>query len=59
MRAFFAVLWSFFGIRSKRHLEADAKKLKPHQVITAGLLLVFSFAVAVAFLVSFITRSQY
>ena len=33
-----AVLWSFFGVRKRRDLEADAAQLNPLHLVIAGLL---------------------
>jgi hypothetical protein len=33
-----AVLWSFFGVRKRRDLEADATQLNPLHVIAAALI---------------------
>jgi hypothetical protein len=33
-----AVMWSFFGVRKRRDLEADATQLNPVHIILAGLL---------------------
>lgn len=33
-----AVMWSFFGVRKRRDLEADATQLNPLHIILAGLL---------------------
>jgi hypothetical protein len=33
-----AVMWSFFGVRKRRDLEADASQLNPVHVIVAALL---------------------
>ncbi|MBC8749935.1 MULTISPECIES: DUF2970 domain-containing protein [Paraburkholderia] len=33
-----AVLWSFFGVRKRRDLEADATQLNPLHVIVAALI---------------------
>ena len=33
-----AVLWSFFGVRKRRDLEADATQLNPVHVIVAALI---------------------
>jgi hypothetical protein len=33
-----AVLWSFFGVRRRRDLEADATQLNPVHVIIAALI---------------------
>ena len=33
-----AVLWSFFGVRKRRDLEADAAQLNPLHLIIAGVI---------------------
>ena len=33
-----AVFWSFFGVRKRRDLEADASQLNPLHVIAAALI---------------------
>jgi hypothetical protein len=33
-----AVMWSFFGVRKRRDLEADATQLNPLHVIVAALI---------------------
>ncbi len=33
-----AVFWSFFGVRKRRDLEADATQLNPLHVIAAALI---------------------
>ncbi|AIO66038.1 DUF2970 domain-containing protein [Burkholderia oklahomensis] len=33
-----AVLWSFFGVRKRRDLEADATQLNPLHVLIAALI---------------------
>lgn len=33
-----AVAWSFFGVRRRRDLDADAQRLNPVHVVIAGLL---------------------
>ncbi|QCP48106.1 DUF2970 domain-containing protein [Trinickia violacea] len=33
-----AVMWSFFGVRKRRDLEADATQLNPVHVVIAALL---------------------
>lgn len=43
--AFKAVLWSFLGIRKHSEYEADQKRLKPAQVIVAGVLSALVFVV--------------
>ena len=54
--AFKAVFWSFFGVRKRAHYEADAKQLKPHHVIVAGLVSAALFVLALFVLVKWITR---
>lgn len=33
-----AVMWSFFGVRKRRDLEADAARLNPLHVVIAALI---------------------
>ena len=49
--AFKAVLWSFLGIRKYAEYEADQKRLKPVQVIVAGLISALVFVLLLFFLV--------
>lgn len=49
--AFKAVLWSFFGIRKRSEYEADQKRLKPVQIIVAGVLSALVFVVVLFFVV--------
>jgi len=41
-----AVLWSFFGVRKRRDLEADAAQLNPLHLIVAGVIGAVLFVVA-------------
>ena len=43
-----AVFWSFFGVRKRRDLEADATQLNPLHVIAAALI---SAAILIAVLI--------
>jgi Protein of unknown function (DUF2970) len=43
--AFKAVLWSFFGVRKRAEYEADQKRLKPVQIIVAGVVSAAIFVV--------------
>lgn len=52
-----AVFWSFFGVRKGRHMQQDALRIRPHQVVIIGLLAGLLFVLALLTLVSFITRS--
>lgn len=38
MSAWRAVFWGFLGVRKGRDLDRDADRLKPRQIILAGLL---------------------
>jgi amino acid transporter len=38
LRLVAAVLWSFFGVRKRRDLEADAAQLNPLHLIVAGVI---------------------
>jgi len=46
-----AVFWSFLGIRKRRDYEADSVKLKPQQVIIAGLIGAALFVLSLLLLV--------
>jgi len=49
--AFKAVFWSFFGVRKRADYESDSAKLKPGQVIAAGVISALAFVLALFFLV--------
>jgi hypothetical protein len=51
LSAFKAVLWSFLGIRKQSEYEADQKRLKPVQVIVAGVVSALVFVVVLFFVV--------
>lgn len=38
MGVFRAVFWSFFGVRRGHDLEQDAQRLRPLQIVLAGLV---------------------
>lgn len=38
LRAVFAVLWGFFGVRKRRDYDGDAQSLTQTQIIVAGLI---------------------
>jgi hypothetical protein len=46
-----AVFWSFLGIRRRSDYEADSVKLKPQQVIIAGLIGAAIFVLSLILLV--------
>jgi len=50
-----AVLWSFFGVRKRRHMEADIGSLTLPQVVIAGLAGAALFVLTLVTLVHFIT----
>lgn len=56
LQAALAVFWSFFGIRKRRDYDADAKSLKPAQVIIAGLLGAAVFVASLLLIVYLATR---
>jgi hypothetical protein len=49
-----AVLWSFLGIRRRAGHESDLARLKPVQVIVAGLIGAAIFVLSLVLLVRFI-----
>ncbi len=54
--AFKAVFWSFFGVRKRSDYDADAKSLKPHQVIAAGIVSAVVFVLVLLGIVQLVTR---
>ena len=54
--AFKAVFWSFFGVRKQAHYQADFTQLKVWQVITAGIVSIAVFVLAIYGLVQLVTR---
>jgi len=50
-----AVLWSFFGVRRRRNMEADIGSLTLPQVVIAGLIGAALFVLTLVTLVHFIT----
>ena len=54
--AFKAVFWSFFGIRRRADYDADAKKLRPQDVIAAGLVSAAAFVLLLFGIVKLVTR---
>ena len=53
--AFKAVFWSFFGVRKGQDYDADARAIRPHQVIVAGLIAALGVVLALFGLVKWIT----
>ena len=54
--AFKAVFWSFFGVRRRADYEADAAKLRPRDVIAAGLVSAAVFVLVLFGIVKLVTR---
>ena len=51
LRVFKTVFWSFFGVRKRRDLEADATQLNPLHVIAAALICAAIFIVLLILIV--------
>jgi hypothetical protein len=49
-----AVFWSFLGIRKRAALESDMARLKPAQVIVAGIVGAVIFVTALILVVRFV-----
>jgi len=49
-----AVFWSFLGIRKRAEHEADIARLKPAQVIVAGIVGAVIFVTVLIFIVRFV-----
>jgi preprotein translocase subunit Sec61beta len=56
INAFKAVFWSFFGIRRGEDYDADAKKLRPQDVVVAGLVSAALFVLLLLGVVKLVTR---
>jgi hypothetical protein len=56
IRAFRAVFWSFLGVRRRSDYESDAQKLRPGEVIAAGLVSAALFVLVLFGIVKFVTR---
>ena len=56
IRAFRAVFWSFLGVRRRSDYESDTQKLRPQDVIVAGLVAAAVFVMALYGIVQFVTR---
>jgi hypothetical protein len=54
--AFKAVFWSFFGVRRRSDYESDARKLRPQDVIAAGLVVAAAFVLVLFGIVKLVTR---
>jgi Protein of unknown function (DUF2970) len=56
LHAMRAVLWSFFGVRSKSEYQADINRLTMTQIIVAGIVGAILFVMTLLLLVYFVTR---
>ena len=54
--AFKAVAWSFLGVRGNAEYEADTRRLKPREVIAAGLVGAAVFVLVLFAIVKIVTR---
>ena len=56
LHAMRAVLWSFFGVRSKSEYQADINRLTMTQIIVAGIFGAVLFVMTLLLLVYFVTK---
>ncbi len=56
IRTLVAVLWSFFGVRSRKEFNRDLAEINPIHVMVVGLLLAVAFVVGLVVLVNWIVR---
>ena len=56
IRAFRAVFWSFLGVRKNAEYEADTRRLKPQEVVAAGLVSAAVFVLVLFAIVKLVTR---
>ena len=56
IRAFRAVFWSFLGVRRRDDYESDTQKLRPQDVIAAGLVTAAVFVLVLFGIVQLVTR---
>jgi hypothetical protein len=56
LHAMRAVMWSFFGVRSKSEYQADINRLTMAQIIVAGIIGAVLFVMTLLLLVYFVTR---
>lgn len=51
-----AVLWGFFGVRSKSEYQADITRLNMTQIIVSGIIGAILFVMMLILVVYFVTR---
>ena len=56
IRAVKAVVWSFRGVRRRSDYESVTQKLRPQDVIAAGLVSAAGFVMVLFGIVKFVTR---
>ena len=56
MHAMRAVLWGFFGVRSKSEYQADITRLNMTQIIVSGVIGAILFVLTLLLIVYFVTR---
>jgi len=56
LHAMRAVLWGFFGVRSKSEYQADITRLTMTQIIVSGIIGAILFVLTLLLLVYFVTR---
>jgi len=56
IRTLVAVLWSFFGVRSRKEFNRDMAELNPIHLMVVGLVLAIAFVAALVVLVNWIVR---
>jgi hypothetical protein len=56
MGAFRAVFWSFLGVRRGKDYDSDARKLRPKDVIIAGIVSAAVFVLLLLGIVKLVTR---
>jgi len=55
-RAIKAVFWGFLGVRRRSDYESDTQKLRPQDVIAAGIVAAAVFVLALFGIVKLVTR---
>jgi len=56
LHAMRAVLWSFFGVRSKSEYQADITRLSMTQIVVSGIIGAILFVMTLLFVVYFVTK---
>jgi hypothetical protein len=56
IRTLVAVLWSFFGVRSRKEFNRDMAQINPIHLMVVGLVLAIAFVALLVVLVNWIVR---